>query len=69
MIWRWWEPKHWDRLAELCRQDGLALTDKELRDAAEGYMERGADGGGNRFGIVGTVVALNVDRVTKEARS
>lgn len=61
-----WTDKDWRRLAELCRKDGIVMSDDAIREAAWGYMHKGADGGGNRHGVVGTVIALNVDRVQEE---
>lgn len=62
-----WTDKNWQSLISRCRADGVTLTDEEIREAAFGYMTHGADGGGNRYGILGTVVALNVDKVGADA--
>lgn len=58
-----WTDAEWRELIRRCHADGVTLSDSEIREAAFGYMKNGSDGGGNRFGIVGTVVALNVDKV------
>jgi hypothetical protein len=63
-----WTDKEWERLTTLCRQDGITLKADAIREAAWRYMQKGADGGGNRHGIVGTVIALNVDKVQEERR-
>lgn len=65
MTWPWWTETHWGRLVALCQEDGVALSEDEVREAAEGYMDRGSEGGGNQWGLQGTVVALNVDKVAR----
>lgn len=61
----WWTDEHWGRLVALCREDCIELSEDEIREAAEGYMDRGPDGGGNQWGVVGTVIALHVDRLRR----
>lgn len=61
-----WTDKDWNNLVKLCRLDGINLPDEEIREIAWDYMRLGADGGGNRWGVKGTMVALNVDKVQKE---
>lgn len=62
-----WTDCEWKRLIDLCRRDGVTLPEPEIRRAAFGYMQCGADGGGNQHGLAGTVIALNVDQVMREA--
>lgn len=64
-----WTDRDWNRLTDLCRQDGLALKPEGIRAIAWRHMKHGADGGGNKDGLVGTVVALNVDKVQEERRA
>jgi hypothetical protein len=62
-----WTDREWRELIERCRADGVGLSEQEIRDAAWGYMRHGAAGGGNKHGLRGTVVALNVDKVGSES--
>lgn len=64
-----WRDAEWRELVSRCRADGLNLSEDEIRQAAMGYMTHGSDGGGNRFGLTGTVVAFNVDAVQRERSS
>jgi hypothetical protein len=59
-----WTDREWNELIARCRAEGVGLNEKEIRDAAWGYMHHGADGGGNKYGVRGTVVALNVDKIS-----
>lgn len=65
MPWPWWEQVHTERLVALCREDDIDLDPSVIVDTARAYMDCGADGGGNDRGLVGTVIALNVDRVAR----
>lgn len=58
-----WTDQEWERLLKMVRRDGVRLKEKEIREAAWSYMHAGADGGGNRFGLEGTIVALCVDAI------
>lgn len=62
-VYAQWTDEHWQQLVKMARLEGVSLTKEQIREAAWGYMHSGADGGGNRFGLQGTVVALCVDRV------
>ncbi len=56
-------------LIAVCREHGVELPESEIRAAALNYLERGPDGGGNRWGIAGVLVALHTDRIwQREAR-
>ncbi len=62
-----WTDREWDRLIDLVHQAApTGLSDAEIREAAWGYMQKGPDGGGNRFGVTGTMVAVYVDKVNRE---
>lgn len=59
-----WTDREWSELISLVRSEApIGLSDEDIRHAAWGYMHNGADGGGNRYGLEGTVVALCVDKV------
>lgn len=53
----------WLDLIALCREDGIELPESEIRAAAVDYLERGPDGGGNRWGVAGTLIALHTDQL------
>jgi hypothetical protein len=61
-----WRDEDWAELLSMCRRDGISLNEDEIREAAFGYMHLGSDGGGNRWGLLGTAVALNVDKLQRE---
>lgn len=58
-----WTDREWQTLLMLVREVPVQLSDEEIRKAAWSYMQHGADGGGNKLGIVGTHIAMCVDRV------
>jgi hypothetical protein len=59
-----WTDREWEHLIQLVRRTApVSLSNEEIREAAWSYMHVGADGGGNRFGIEGTVVTLCVDKI------
>lgn len=64
-FWPWWTDDETETLIALCREDGIEASAGLIVDAAENYMSHGTDGGGNQWGIVGTVIALNVDRIAR----
>lgn len=64
-----WREQDWLDLVHRCREDGVLVPTQHILRAATSYMERGADGGGNDLGLVGTIVALNVDKVQQERQS
>lgn len=70
MTWKGWTEKDWDILIETCRElfaqwEVQGMDDAEIRKAGESYMERGADGGGNRWGILGKIVANEMERIDR----
>lgn len=62
-----WTDEDWKRLISEAR---LAVsreyTDKQIRQIAFSYMQKGANGGGNAHGLMGTYIASCVDRVGRE---
>jgi hypothetical protein len=58
-----WTDEEWNQLIKAARREPIKLTDAQIREAAWGYMHSGADDGGNRFGLEGTIVALCVDAI------
>lgn len=65
MAWSDWTDEEWKTLYAMCREDGIEMPESEIREAAENFMRVGSEGGGNRWGIIGTVIALNTERVEK----
>lgn len=65
-----WKDSDWDLLLKQVRAKApTPLTDSEIREAAFGYMQSGADGGHNRWGLMGTHIALCVDEVNSQIAS
>lgn len=61
-------PQEWHYLdvIAMCREDGIEpdqMSDDDIREAADGYLKCGPDGGGNQWGLMGTFVAMKVDKV------
>ncbi len=63
-----WTDNEWDALIRMVRSEAPlpeGFDDSTIRAAAWNYMRAGADGGGNRWGIWGTLVAMCVDKVNR----
>lgn len=59
-----WTDKDWTDLIRKVRTCALSgLSEDKIRKIAWSYMQNGSDGGGNDFGLLGTLVAVCVDEV------
>lgn len=59
----------WLDLIAVCREHGVELPETEIRAAAINYLQRDPDGGCNRWGLAGVLIALHTDRLRqREAR-
>lgn len=61
---------NWDALMARCEEDCLTdhMSREDIRNAALSYMDKGPDGGGNPYGVLGQCVASNVDKVRRAGR-
>ena len=70
MAYRNWTDATWAKLIARVRSEAPlpeGADDDTIRAAAWNYMTRGADGGGNEWGVWGSLVAMCVDKVNREA--
>lgn len=59
-----WTDKDWaDLLLKVRREAPTGLSKDEIREVAWSYMQRGPEGGGNAYGLFGTIIAICVDEV------
>jgi hypothetical protein len=67
MSYATWTDADWERLLKRVRSTApTPLSAGEIRQAAYNYMHGGADGGGNKWGLIGTHIAMCVDEIESE---
>lgn len=66
-----WTDETWAKLIAWVRSEAPmpeGADDSTIRAAAWNYMQHGADGGGNKWMLWGTLVAMGVDKINREER-